>query len=67
MPQELMKLMRHKSIETTLRFYVEIEAESLAKKMRECLSGGNTLSNSAAASERKSAVRVVVNSDCEVA
>jgi len=67
MPQELMKLMRHKSIETTLRFYVEIEAESLAKKMRECLSRGNTLGNSAAASERKSAVRVVANSDCDMA
>ena len=31
MPQILMKLMRHESIDTTLRFYVGNEAEDIAK------------------------------------
>ncbi|HET6324646.1 MAG TPA: site-specific integrase [Planctomycetaceae bacterium] len=34
MPQELMDLMRHESIETTLRYYVEIDAATLSGKMR---------------------------------
>ncbi len=48
MPQELMVLMRHESIETTLRYYVEIEAEGLARKMRESMpaaESGNTSGN----------------------
>jgi integrase len=48
MPQELMVLMRHESIETTLRYYVDIEAEGLARKMRETVQkaeSGNTSGN----------------------
>jgi integrase len=48
MPQELMVLMRHKDISTTLRYYVEIEAEGLARKMREAVQNsevGNTSGN----------------------
>ena len=33
MPIELMKLMRHKDINTTLRFYVNIEMNDIAKKL----------------------------------
>ena len=37
MPQTLMKLMRHKSIETTLRYYVGNEAEKIGDEIWESL------------------------------
>lgn len=45
MPQTLMELMRHESIETTLKFYVGRNAEKTAKTLYEAVSGntsGNT-------------------------
>ena len=33
MPAVLQRLMRHKSIETTLRYYVELDADSLADRL----------------------------------
>ena len=45
MPQVLMELMRHESIETTLKFYVGRNAEKTAETLYEAVSGntsGNT-------------------------
>ena len=39
MPQTLMELMRHESIETTLKFYVGRNAEKTAKTLYEAVSG----------------------------
>lgn len=36
MPQTLMKLMRHESIETTLRYYVGNDAEKIAEEIWNC-------------------------------
>ncbi len=47
MPQVLMQLMRHESIETTLKFYVGRNAETTAAALYAAVSGnipGNTLS-----------------------
>jgi len=51
MPTDLMVLMRHESIETTLRFYVGQNAQSTAKKLWEAhkkADSGNTFGNRAA-------------------
>ena len=55
MPQILMELMRHESIETTLKFYVGRNAEKTAETLYEAVSGntlGNTTSKSPSAQEQ---------------
>jgi hypothetical protein len=49
MPQILMQLMRHESIETTLKFYVGRNAETTAEALWQAVSG-NTSGNRAAKS-----------------
>jgi hypothetical protein len=45
MPQQLMELMRHENIETTLRYYVGRNAQATAAILWQ-IHAGNTLSNS---------------------
>lgn len=45
MPVDLQALMRHESIETTLRFYVGLDAQSTMQRLYASLPKGNTLSN----------------------
>ena len=42
MPQVLMELMRHESIETTLKFYVGRNAQLTAAAMWDAVSGNNS-------------------------
>jgi len=44
-PQILMKLMRHESIETTMRYYVELEAQDTSEKLYEAIGKGNQRGN----------------------
>ena len=49
MPPELMELMRHESVQTSMQFYVGRNAESTADRLWEAYrqeSGGNTVANS---------------------
>ena len=48
MPAQLRELMRHESIETTMKFYVGQNAESTAATLWEAVGSSNTLGNSAA-------------------
>ena len=55
MPQTLMELMRHESIETTQKFYVGRNAEKTAETLYEAVSGntlGNTTPKSSSAQEQ---------------
>ena len=47
MPAELMELMRHENIETTMKFYVDQQAEVTARKLQEAFDRHNTLHNTA--------------------
>jgi hypothetical protein len=54
MPQVLMELMRHESIETTLKYYVGRNAETTAAGLYEAVSGnsrGNSAAKSSSANE----------------
>ena len=58
MPQTLMELMRHESIETTLKYYVGRNAETTAAALYEAVQGnksGNTTKNSAEPATRENA------------
>ena len=44
MPAILQKLMRHASVQTTMQYYVNLEAEDVAETLRATIS--NTISNS---------------------
>ena len=46
MPKDLMVLMRHESIETTMKYYVDQKAETTAEVLYQAIAG-NTLGNSA--------------------
>ena len=52
-PIELKELMRHKSIETTLKYYVQIVAEKLGKKLQQA-EMGDILGDMPISSESKS-------------
>jgi integrase len=55
MPQVLMELMRHESIDTTMRYYVGRNAQSTAAVLWEAhrLAGGNTSGNSATKTKKQ--------------
>ncbi|MBM4093961.1 MAG: site-specific integrase [Planctomycetes bacterium] len=67
MPPDLMLLMRHESIETTLRFYVGRNAQRTAKTLWEAhkkAQSGNTSGNSAQISPDSAAEQIDVTPSC---
>jgi integrase len=68
MPTDLMALMRHETIETTLRYYVGRNAQNTAKTLWEAYrkaGGGNTLGNSDQTGPKVAIERADVTHDAE--
>ncbi|MBX3436536.1 MAG: site-specific integrase [Planctomycetaceae bacterium] len=57
MPIDLQQLMRHESIETTLRFYVGLDAQSTMSRLYAAVSSGNTLGNTTPQTSKGAASR----------